>query len=113
MRRAPSELSLENASRRSAAVDLVALPAAGADHELRHAVDDLEALEVVVVAAEQEPGAPAQLLPDRVDVALLAAMLAGVEARAVHERDHAGARGAGELAAQEAQLRPRRPASRC
>ena len=74
MRSAPSELSLENASRLSDAVDLVALAAAGADHELRRAVDDLEALEVVVVAAEQEPGAPAQRLPDRVDVALLVAV---------------------------------------
>ena len=50
---------------RVGAVDRVALAAAGADHELGRAVDALEALEVVVVAGEQEPGAAAQRLPDR------------------------------------------------
>ena len=74
-----------------AAVDVVALAPAGADHVLGGAADGPEALEVWSWPLSRIAALPAQRLPERVDVALLVAVLAGVEARAVHEHDRAAA----------------------
>src|SRR5829696_6008404 len=65
--------------------------AARADDVLRDAALRPVALEVVVVPGEDEPGVAHETVPERVEVGR-AAVGAGAVARAVHERDAAGAR---------------------
>src|SRR5689334_11452242 len=78
--------------------------AAGPDDQLRQSAYLVQPLEVVIVAAEHEPGVTEHGLPQQGQVGLVA-VEPGAEARTVPERDRARSVAVGlELALEPAQL---------